>query len=134
MVNALARGCLSVLALAGAGWALSLGLQARDCEEIRVELLAAILRSEPRPSAVDRLLSDCRDPETVASVGASLRRIDPGAASRIATHALAEAPDTFAAWAAVALTERDPVRAHAAWVRAKRLNPRWSQPDPAARN
>lgn len=133
VVSKLANVALAVVAVGGAVWAVGRTLDARHCEQAGHRLVSAALRSTPDPDAVRSVLDYCRDPGAIAAASAALARTDPQAASRLAARALADAPDTFAAWAAVAMSSSDPAEAHAAWKRAKSLNPRWSVNDPAIR-
>ena len=128
------RIALCCAAIAGAVWALGLRAEARRCDDEQAVLFHVVFLKGSDPATVRKVLSDCRDPGRIARMSAGLAEADPRVARLLARHAVAEAPDTFAPWAALVIASGPgSPETRAAWQRARRLNPRWPVPAPAAR-
>lgn len=129
--NVWGRAVVVLLALAGAGFGLSWRADAVACENDRQAFLQATIERRAGAEGVQKLIDHCADPEQLAIFAGGVARTNRGLAEQMANAAADRAPETFASWAALALSrpEGSP-GAVAAWRRAKALNPRWTQPAP----
>lgn len=119
------------LALVGVGFGLHWRAEAVACESDRRPFFKAVLHGRVTAAGVRKLADHCSDPGQLAVFAGGLARKDRALAEQLADVAAERAPDTFAPWAALALSRpQGSAGALAAWRRAKALNPRWTQPAP----
>jgi len=126
-------GRLVVLALAVVGLGLGLHWRAEAvaCGDARQAFFDKAVRGDADAADAKRLTDRCTDPEQLAVFAGGVARTDRVLARQLAEAAAERAPDTFAPWAALALSRPEgSAGARAAWRRAKALNPRWTQPAP----
>jgi len=125
------RAAVVAIALAGLAFGLSWRADAASCEHHRQSFLKLALREQATADDARSLADHCADTEQLAAVAAGYARTDRALAEQLAEVAVDRAPETFAPWAALALSRpAGSAGALVAWRRAKALNPRWTLPAP----